>query len=65
MEQKIIGLSKTISKLDLVKFFLQMAWEIRLIPNEKYIEISEKLIEIGRDLGSWKKTVEAKLPPNK
>ncbi len=64
MEQKTIGLSKTISKLDLVKFFMQLAWEIKLITNEKYLEIVEKLEEIGRDLGSWKKSVE-KTPTKK
>ncbi|MBN2093949.1 MAG: four helix bundle protein, partial [Candidatus Zambryskibacteria bacterium] len=63
MTQKVLGLSKVISKLDLVKFFMQMAWEIKLIPNEKYIEISQKLEEIGRDSGSWKKSIEIKLPP--
>lgn len=62
-EPKIITLSKAISKLDIVKFFMQLAWEAKLITNDKYIEIAEKLEEIGKDLGSWKKSVEAKLPP--
>jgi hypothetical protein len=65
MEQKVSGLSKTISKLDLVKFFMQTSWEIKLITNEKYIEIAEKLDGIGRDLGSWKKSIEIKLPPKR
>lgn len=63
MDQKILILSKTISKLDLVKFFMQLAWEIKLITHDKYIEIIEKLEEIGKDIGSWKKSIEAKLPP--
>ena len=56
-----------ISKLDGVKFFLQIAWENKCIPNDKYSLLSEKLDEIGRMLGGWKKglekTQEKKTPP--
>jgi len=64
-EPKIILLSKTIAKLDTLKFFSQLAWESKLIPNEKYAEFSEKLEEIGKMLGGWKKGLEQKLPLNK
>ena len=61
-EQKIVILSKTISRLDLLKFFSQIAWENKLIPNEKFIELSQKLDEIGRMLGGWKKGLQSKTP---
>ena len=61
-ESKIILLGKTITKLDTLKFFSQLAWESKLIPNEKYIELSEKLEEIGRMLGGWKKGLQQKTP---
>lgn len=54
-EQKIIFLNKTISRLDVLKFFTQLAWEGKLIPTEKYADLSTKLEEIGRMLGGWKK----------
>ena len=54
-EQKIVLLSKTISKLDVLKFFTQLAWEEKLLATEKYVEISLKLEEIGKMLGGWKK----------
>ena len=60
--EKIIALRKTISKLDAVKFFVQLAWENKLIPTEKHSELSVKLEEIGRMLGGWKKGLETKLP---
>jgi hypothetical protein len=41
--------------MDILKLFLQIAWENKLIPSEKYIELSTKLQEIGRMLGGWKK----------
>ena len=54
-EQKIIGLGKTISRLDILKFFIQIAWENKLIHTNKYAELSQKLDEIGRMLGGWRK----------
>jgi hypothetical protein len=61
-ELKIITLGKTISRLDVMKFFLQIAWENKLIPNEKYIELSKNLDGIGRMFGGWKKGLESKTP---
>jgi hypothetical protein len=60
-EQKIILLSRTISRLDILKFFLQLAWESKLIPTNKHAELSLKLEEIGRQLGGWKKGLVEKL----
>ncbi len=60
-EQKIISLSKTIAKMDNLKFFIQLAWESKLIPTEKYSKISGELEEVGRMLGGWKKGLIEKL----
>jgi hypothetical protein len=54
-EPKIILLGKVISKMDTLKFFTQLAWEGKLIPQEKYIELSKKLEEIGKMIGGWRK----------
>ena len=62
VEQKILMLEKTISRLDILKFFLQTAWENKLVPSEKYIELSKKLEEIGRMLGGWRKGLQNKTP---
>jgi hypothetical protein len=64
-EHKIIMLGKTISRLDILKFFIQLSWENKLISTEQHIELSQKLEEIGRQLGGWKKGLETKLPPKK
>ena len=61
-EPKIILLGKTISKLDILKFFLQLAWESKFIHTEKYAELSKKIEEIGRMLGGWKKGLLSKTP---
>lgn len=52
-EKKLPYVQKAISKFDLLKFFLQIAWEVKALDNKKYILISESLTEIGRMLGGW------------
>ncbi len=61
-EQKIIMLGKTISRLDILKFFFQLAWENKLMPKDHYITLSQKLDEIGRMLGGWRKGLLSKTP---
>ncbi|MFA6251306.1 MAG: four helix bundle protein [Candidatus Paceibacterota bacterium] len=63
-ENKINRLTISISKLDGVKFFLQISWENKCLPTEKYITLSTQLDEIGRMLGGWKKGLEIKTPKN-
>ena len=52
-DQKLPYLRKAAAQLDLVKFFLQILWEIQSLDNKRYIALSEKLDEIGRMLGGW------------
>ena len=54
-ENKAVIIKKASLKLDLLKFFVQLALESKLIPAEKYLELSKKLEEIGRMLGGWRK----------
>jgi hypothetical protein len=61
-EHKIPLLGKTISHLDVLKFFFQIAWENRLIPTEKYATFATDLEEIGRQLGGWRKGLQQKTP---
>lgn len=52
-EKKLPLVHKALTKLDVLKFFLQIAWEIKGLDNKKYIMLSERLDEIGRMLGGW------------
>ena len=61
-EQKLPVLQKANGKLDLLKFFLQIAWELKLFDAKKYAELSKPLDEIGRMLGGWRKGIESKTP---
>ena len=62
LEHKIPMLNKAIIKLDVVKFFAQLAWESKIIPTATYSDLIVKLEEIGRQLGGWKKGLQAKTP---
>ena len=55
--EKLISLTNSSFKLDLLKFFLQIAWDVKSLDNKKYILLSEKLDEIGRMLGGWIKSI--------
>jgi hypothetical protein len=48
-------LSKASASLDLLKFFLQIAWEVKAISDNKFLLLSEGLVEIGKMLGGWLK----------
>jgi hypothetical protein len=57
-------LSKGISKVDLTKLLLQLSWEIKALDNKKYSILSEKLAEVGKMLGGWKRQLLNKTPEN-
>jgi len=52
-EQKLPYIKKSVGKLDLIKFFLKICWEIGAIENKHYLILSSPLDEIGRMLGGW------------
>ncbi|MDO8470617.1 MAG: four helix bundle protein [bacterium] len=59
-QEKVPSIKNGLVKLDVLKFFLQVAWEIKAFDNKKYIELSEQLHEVGKMLGGWKKGLENK-----
>jgi len=61
-EEKLPYLKKATKRLDVLKFFFQIVWEIKALDNKKYITMSEHLNEIGRMLGGWIRGIESKTP---
>lgn len=61
--QKLPMVQRATSKVDTLKFFLQVAWETKALDAKKYIALSEPLQEIGRMLGGWYRNLLAKQPP--
>jgi len=58
IERKIDLLNRAITKVDILKFFTQLIWENKHISTQEQVELLEKLMEIGRQLGGWKKGLE-------
>lgn len=61
-EEKVPILRKASTKLDLLKFFLQIAWELRVLDTKIYTDLSQSLDEIGRMLGGWRRGLQNKTP---
>jgi len=59
-DAKLIHLERCISRVDLLKLLLQLAWEIRALDTQKYTVLGEQLQEVGKMLGGWKKGLESK-----
>ena len=55
-QEKLPYLDKAQNKLDILKFFLQVSWEIKMLNNKKYILLSKHLNEVGKMLYGWSKT---------
>lgn len=61
--QKLTVVLRAGTKLDALKFFLQIAWELQAIDNKKYTRLSEPLTEVGKMLGGWRKQLQNEAPP--
>jgi hypothetical protein len=61
IENKSSLIIKSISKNDLIKYLLQIAWENKLLKEKPYLELSSKLQEVGKILGGWKNNIEVKI----
>ena len=56
-DKKVAKISECILTLDTLKFLISVAWEGKIIPNNKYEELSKKLDEAGKMFGGWKKNL--------
>lgn len=61
-ERKIETVQKATVKLDALKYFLQIAWEIKAVKNKNYLEIAGELSQIGKMLGGWAKHLKTETP---
>ncbi len=54
-EQKSAVVDRASTKLDSLKFFLRLMNVTKELPDKKYLEISQPLNEVGKQLGGWRK----------
>lgn len=57
-EKKLEKVSACILTLDILKFFVSIAWEGKLISNKHCEDMSLKLEEVGKMFGGWKRNIE-------
>ena len=57
-ENKVEKINECILCLDAIKFLAHITWEGKLISHKQYEEIGEKLKEIGKMFGGWRKNLQ-------
>ena len=62
--QKVEVVEKAVVRLDLVKFFLLISWEIGMLTDKQYAQISAPLVAASKMLVGWKAYLEKKTPPS-
>ena len=62
-EHKLLIVQKACIKSDALKFFLQIAWELKAMDNKKFAELGALLVEIGKMLGGWQRQLTKEAPP--
>lgn len=63
--EKLPFVKRAILKLDVLKFFLETAWEIHSLEQKHYILLSEPLHEAGKMLGGWRNQLIKQTSPAK
>jgi hypothetical protein len=54
-EHKAPVIQKASVKLDSLKFFIQLAWEMKAFDTKKFTALAMPLVEAGKMLGGWQK----------
>lgn len=52
-DEKLPWVRSAIRKADTLKVMLMILWEVGSIENKKYVELSLKIDNFGKDLGGW------------
>jgi len=61
-ETKLSALAAVALRIDGLKFFVQLAWETKLIPQTQYVALGTAIEEVGRMVGGWRKGLMTKTP---
>lgn len=51
--EKLPYVKRAIARVDTLKVFFQLVWEMNLIESKQYAELSQKLADVGKMLGGW------------
>ncbi len=62
-ERKADIVNRACVKLDTLKYFLQIAWELQAIDTRRFTLLSTTISESGKMLGGWRKQLTKETPP--
>ena len=57
LEQRAQKLTRLAAEVDMLRMFMRLAVDIKVLPLKKVVPLQERLDEIGRMLGGWIKSV--------
>lgn len=60
IQNKIDLLGEAIIKIDSLRFFIQLGWELKLLPTKSFAYLGSEIEEIGKMIGGWRKGLIAK-----
>lgn len=63
--EKLPTLERAITGIDVLKFLLRVAWELKILDDKKYTNLSEGIQQVGREIGGWRKGLQKKTPNQK
>ena len=55
IETKISLLGGSLIKIDSLRFFIQLCWELKLIPSKQFTTLGKAVESIGKMVGGWRK----------
>lgn len=59
---RLVYVERAVVKFDALKFFLQVAWESKVLDTKKYTALSSILEGIGKMLGGWRRNLVTQTP---
>lgn len=62
-DQKATFIIQAARKVDVLKTFLQVAWELECLDHKQFAALSSPVHAIGKDVGAWRKTLQNKTHP--
>ena len=54
-ERKLSLVHDAVVKIDALKFFVRLAWELKELDHKRYAALIAPIAEIGKMLGGWRK----------
>jgi hypothetical protein len=64
INSKVSLLGEALLNIDSLRFFVQLCWELKLIPNNQFSFIGKDIENIGKMVGGWRKGLITKTSAN-